>query len=95
MVVLTYSIHYPKPEYEAVLIDAMRQAGQVIKRLPGNLFDNAFQDATAGTIMAISIWESEEAFQAARSAMSEALKDLRFEEWEARPRELHLLKALW
>jgi len=95
MVVLSYSIHYPKPEKETLLIDAMRQAGKVIKSLPGNLFDNAFQDATAGTIMAISIWESQEAFQAAMPAMREALKDILFDEWEARPRELHLLNSLW
>ena len=43
MAVLTYSIHYPKPEKEALLIDAMRQAGKIIKGLPGNLYDNAFQ----------------------------------------------------
>jgi hypothetical protein len=31
MAVLTYSIHYPKPEKEALLIDAMHQAGKIIK----------------------------------------------------------------
>jgi hypothetical protein len=92
---LYYSVHYPKPEKEALLIDAMRQVGKVIKDLPGCLFDNAFQDASLGTIMAITIWESQEAFQAARPAMIEALKVISFDGWEARPREFHTLNSLW
>ena len=52
----------------------MRQAGKIIKGLPGNLYDNAYQDATAGSIMAISIWESQE-----------ALKGIRFEERKPAP----------
>ena len=92
---LYYSVHYPKLEKEALLKDAMRQVGKVIKDLPGCLFDNAFQDANLGTIMAITIWESQEAFQAARPAMIEALKVIPFDEWEDRPREFHTLNSLW
>ena len=95
MALLYYSVHYPKPEKEALLRDAMRHVGKVIKNLPGCLFDNAFQDASPGTIMAITVWESQEAFQAARPAMIEALKAIPFEEWEARPREFHTLNSLW
>jgi quinol monooxygenase YgiN len=95
MALLYYSVHYPKPEKEALLRDAMRHVGKVIKNLPGCLFDNAFQDASLSTIMAITIWESPEAFQAARPAMIEALKAIPFEEWEARPREFHTLNSLW
>lgn len=92
---LYYSVHYPKPEKEALLIDAMRHVGKIIKSLPGCLFDNAFQDGSLGTIMALTIWESQEAFQAARPAMIEALKAIPFDEWEARPREFHTLNSLW
>ena len=95
MALLYYSVHYPKLEKEALLRDAMRHVGKVIKSLPGCLFDNAFQDASLGTIMALTIWESQEAFQAARPAMIEALKAIPFEEWEARPREFHTLNSLW
>jgi len=92
---LYYSVHYARPEKEALLIDAMRQVGKVLKDLPGCLFDNAFQDASLGPIMAMTIWESQEAFQAARPAMIEALKVIPFDEWEARPSEFHTLKSLW
>jgi hypothetical protein len=92
---LYYSVHYPKLEKEALLIDAMRQVGKVIKNLPGCIFDNAFQDVSLGTIMAITIWESQEAFHAARPAMIEALKAISFDEWETRHREFHTLNALW
>ena len=43
----------------------------------------------------MTIWESQEAFQAARPAMIEALKVIPFDEWETRPREFHTLNALW
>jgi heme-degrading monooxygenase HmoA len=92
---LYYSIHYSKPEKEALLKDAMRRVGKIIKDLPGCLFDSAFQDRGHVAIMAITIWESQEAFQAARPAMIEALKAIPFEEWEARPREFHSLTSLW
>jgi heme-degrading monooxygenase HmoA len=92
---LYYSVHYPKPEKEAELVDTMRQAGAIIKNLPGCLFDNAFQDASCGTIMALTIWESQEAFQAAQSAMRAALLSVPMDEWEARPRELYMLNSLW
>lgn len=95
MALLYYSVHYPKPEKEAMLIEAMRQVGKVLENLPGCLFDKAFQDESLGTIMALTIWESQEAFQAARHAMVEALKVIPFDEWEARPREFHALKSLW
>jgi len=42
-----------------------------------------------------SLWESQEAFQAARLAMIEAMKAIPFDEWEARPREFHTLHSLW
>lgn len=95
MVWLYYSVHYAKPEQEAFLQDAMRRVGKVIKDLPGCLFDNVFQEASPGPMMALTIWESQEMFQAARPAMLEALKAIPFEEWEARPRELHMLNSLW
>ena len=95
MVLLYYSVHYPKPEKEAALIDGMSRVGKVLKSLPGCLFDNAFQDTNLGTIMALTIWESQEAFQAARPAMIEALRTIPLDEWEARPREFHMLNSLW
>ncbi len=72
----------------------MRRGSLVIKELPGNLFDNVFKDVAAGTIMAVSTWESQEALQAAMPAFREALKDIPFDEWEARPRELHRLNSV-
>lgn len=92
---LYYSVHYPKPEKEAQLIDSMRQVGQVLKDLPGCIFDNAFQDANLGTIMAVTIWESQEAFQAAWPAMMEALEAIPLDEWESHARELYMLNSLW
>jgi heme-degrading monooxygenase HmoA len=94
MALLFYSVHYPKPEKEAALIEGMSRVGKIIKSLPGCLFDNAFQETSSGPIMALTIWESREAFEAARPAMIEALQSIPLDEWEDRPRELHMLNSL-
>ncbi len=91
---LNYVIHYPKPEKEALLVHAMQLFGEIVKSQPGIIFVNAFKDTEKGTVMAISIWETQEALQAALPAMREALKDVPFDEWEARPGELHTLNSL-
>jgi hypothetical protein len=39
-------------------------------------------------VLAMSVWESRAALAAAVPTMGEALKDVPFEEWESRPREL-------
>ena len=90
---LYYSVHYPNPEKETLLIDAMRQAGKIIKGLPGNLYDNAFQDASLGTIMAITVWESQEAFQAALPTLQSARQDSPSREWEIKPPEVYMLNS--
>src|SRR5258708_35231089 len=72
----------------------MRRGSLVIKELPGNLFDNVFKDVAAGTIMAVSTWESQEALQAAMPPFREALKEIPFDEWETHPRELKMLNSV-
>jgi heme-degrading monooxygenase HmoA len=87
---LFYAIHYPLPEKEAVLIQNMHAFGELIKKQPGIIFVNTFKDPENGTLMALAIWESEEAFQASWPVLA---KDAPSEKWETRPREIHLLHS--
>ncbi len=45
----------------------------------------------ASAIVATSTWASLEAFQQARQIIGETIRDVPFDEWEARPRELFQL----
>ena len=83
-----YSVHYPQPEKEELWGQQMRQFDELIKKQPGIIFVNTFKDPENGTLIALAIWESEEAFQASWPILA---KDAPSEEWETRPREVHLL----
>ena len=69
-----YSIHYPHPEKEELLVQSMHDYGELMKQQPGKLFQAPypFQDSEKGTLMGISIWESREVFQAALPTLRNA-----------------------
>lgn len=87
---LFYAIHYPHPEKEELLIQRMYEFGELIKKQPGIIFVNTFRDPEKGTLIALAIWESQEAFQASWPIL---VKDAPSEEWEVKPREVHLLHS--
>ncbi len=92
--ILYYFVHYPKPDKEHLLAQEMGRFGELVKSQQGVLFVNAFKDTQTGTLMALSVWESQEALQAAMAAMREALTDVPFGDWEERPREMHVLNSI-
>ncbi|HYM83926.1 MAG TPA: antibiotic biosynthesis monooxygenase [Candidatus Dormibacteraeota bacterium] len=83
---LFLAIHHPKPEHAEDLLAAMTRFGATLATVPGMLGASAW--AGDDRIVAMSVWESRERFLEARSAMGEAIADVPFERWEARPREL-------
>lgn len=87
---LFYAVHYPHPEKEKLLIQKMHEFGELIKQRPGIIFVNTFRDPEKGTLVALAIWESQEAFQASWPFL---VKDAPSEEWEIRPREVSLLNS--
>jgi heme-degrading monooxygenase HmoA len=90
---LFYAVHYPQPEKEALLIQRMQQFGELIKKQPGIIFVNPspFRDPENGTLIALAIWESQEAFEASWPAL---VRDAPSEEWEVKPREVHMLNTV-
>ncbi len=85
---LSLAIHYPKPEHVDDLLAAMHQLNDALQGTPGLLQIGAWREESSGSIVAISIWESQERFQAALGQISAAVADAPFSEWEDRPREL-------
>jgi len=89
-VFLFYAIHYPRPEKEELLIQKMDEFGELIKKQPGIIFVNTFKDPENKTLIALAIWESQEAFQASWPIL---VKDAPPEDWEIKPREVHMLHS--
>jgi hypothetical protein len=88
------AIHYPKPETEALLIKAMHRLGTAVQNHPGLFYMNAHKDAQRGVIVAISIWDTQEAMLAAVPTIMGVTKDVPFDDWEARPREIYQLTVI-
>ena len=91
-----YSIHYPNPGDELRLAESMHQYGELMSRQPGNMFvaPYPFKNPEKGTLMGISIWESEEAFEAALPILQEARKAAPSHNWESKPPAVYLLHSV-
>ena len=83
--IVQLSIHKPKPEHEASLIDSMHRFGNAINDKPGLIRVHTLKDSEEGKLFGIAIWDSQEAMMAAAPAMMEATKDDDFELWESEP----------
>jgi Antibiotic biosynthesis monooxygenase len=86
---LFLAIHHPKPDHADDLVAAMGKFGSQLGTIAGMLGASAWRDGER--IVAISIWESRERFIAAGPALTGAVADVPFAEWESRPRELFTL----
>lgn len=87
---LFYAVHYPHPDKVDLLAHRMRAFGDVLKQQPGIIVVETFRDPANGTLLALALWESQAAFQAAWPTI---VQDAPSEEWEVKPREVHLLPS--
>jgi hypothetical protein len=53
---LFYAVHYPHPEKVELLIRSMREVGELIKKQPGLVLVDTFQDPDNGTLLGVSLW---------------------------------------
>ena len=89
---LFYSIHYPQPDKEEVVVQNMRQFDDIIKRQPGIIFvSDIFNDPEKGTLMGFTIWESQEVFQASWPVL---VKEVPSNEWEVKSPEVYMLNSV-
>lgn len=91
---LYLAIHYPGPSHAEDLLLAMKKLGQAMHAADGLIEATAWLEQDGTRIVATSIWESSKAFQQARRIIGETIRDVPFEEWEARPRELFQLNEI-
>lgn len=88
-----YSVHYPKPEHEALFAEKMRQFDELMKKQPGIIFaSDIFKDPEKGALIGFTFWESEEVFKASWPALVKQSPSASGE-WEARPPEVHMFNA--
>ncbi len=85
---LYLALHYPKPEHLNDLLGAMQRLNLALQDAPGLLHIGAWHEESGTRIVAISIWDSQTAFQEALGRIASAVAGVPFSEWEERPREL-------
>jgi heme-degrading monooxygenase HmoA len=81
------SIHHPHPDREGQLVESMHRYGQAAKRQKGLVSVHTLKDFKTGELLGLAIWESEQAYSAARPALAKATEGDDFDAWETRPIE--------
>ena len=81
------SIHRPKPGSEMPLVDSMHRFGAALQGAPGLVSVHTLQDAAAGVLVGLAIWDSEQAMEASVHLARAAIADDPFDEWESQETE--------
>lgn len=76
------SIHHPRPEHEAALIDSMHRYGNAIKGRPGLRSVHTLKDRGSSRLVGLAIFESEADFLALAPTARAAVENDPFELWE-------------
>lgn len=78
------SVHSPKPEHRAAVIDSMQRYSRVAREQVGLEWTGVVDDGS-GRVVGIALWASEAAAAAARPALMAEVGDDPFEMWDERP----------
>ncbi|MFT4109949.1 hypothetical protein [Propionicimonas sp.] len=81
------SVHRPRPEARGALLASMHRYGAALVGAPGVISVHTFEDAAAGVLVGLVLWESEDAFRTSVHLAREAVADDPFDEWESTPPE--------
>ena len=92
---LFYSVHYPYPDKEALLVQSMHAFGELMSKQPGFVFvaPSPFKDPEKGALMDISMWTSPEAFEAASITLQNVRDIWPADDWEGKPTEVYMLDS--
>jgi len=88
------SIHYPRESQEDLLVDSMHRFGAAIKGHPGLQRVHTLREQRTGRLVGVAIWDSKEAWFAARPAMLAAVENDDFDTWEERPPDVYHLEEV-
>jgi hypothetical protein len=78
------SVHSPKPEHRAAVLDSMQRYSRVARDQPGLEWTGVVDDES-GRLVGIALWVTEEAATAARPALMAEVGDDPFASWDERP----------
>jgi quinol monooxygenase YgiN len=78
------SLHSPRPEHRAAVLDSMQRYSRVAREQPGLVWTGIVDD-DSGRFVGIAVWESEEAGRAATPALMAEVGDDPFTIWDERP----------
>jgi hypothetical protein len=81
-VFILMSIHHPKPEYEAALIDSMHRYGNAIRGQGGLISIHTLKDDLSNRLVGLAIFQSKADFERLAPIARVAVKDDPFDVWE-------------
>jgi hypothetical protein len=95
IVFIFYSIHYPRPDQEDLLIESMHSFGELMRTQPGLLFvaPYPFKNPDNGTVMGVTVWEAQETFQAAMKTIADLCGPGPSPDWAINPTEVYRLNS--
>jgi heme-degrading monooxygenase HmoA len=85
------SIHRPKAEHERDVIDSMHRFGAAARTQDGLHEVHTLKDRRSNALIGLAVWDSVDALDAARPALSAATEGDDFDAWDAAPIEGFLL----
>jgi heme-degrading monooxygenase HmoA len=94
MIFVSLAIHRPKPDQAAGMVDAMHRFGAAARGAPGLLGIYTLRDGESEALIGLALWDSAEAFHAARPAMRAAIADVDFTLLEDDQPEVFLLAEI-
>ena len=76
------SIHHPRPQHEAALIDSMHRYGKAIRGRPGLRGIHTLKNQGSARLVGLAMFDSKEDFERLAPIARAAVKDDPFDVWE-------------
>jgi heme-degrading monooxygenase HmoA len=86
-------IHFPHPEHRDAVLASMNRVGAAAAGQPGLVRIDAWSELEGERLVGLAIWETMEAFEAARPKIFAVVADDPFDVWLARESDGMILEA--
>ena len=86
------AIHYPHRAHHDEFVFRVKHAADVMRSTPGCLAADCWVTPTGEAVISVARWESEAARLASMATAKAAGVDFRYDDREARPREIFVLR---
>lgn len=94
MLFVSLAIHRPKPGAESGMIGAMHRFRDAALGAPGLQRIYTLRAVEEGVLVGLAIWDTEEAFHAARVGMRAAIADIDFDRLEDIGPDMYFLREV-